>query len=90
MQFHFGELIAHAAKTRRLRAGSLVGSGTVSNRDPAAGCGCIAEQRAMEVLASGSASTGFMAFGDTVRMEMLGTDGQSVFGAIEQQVVAAG
>ena len=90
MQFHFGELIAHAAKTRRLRAGSLVGSGTVSNRDPTAGYGCIAEQRAMEVLASGAASTGFMAFGDTVRMEMLGADGQSVFGAIQQQVVATG
>ena len=89
MHFHFGQLIAHVAKTRRLRAGSIVGSGTVSNPDRACGYGCIAEQRAIEVIESGAAVTGFMRFGDTVRMEMQGTDGQSVFGAIEQQVTPA-
>ena len=86
MSLHFGQLIAHIAKTRRLRAGSIVGSGTVSQRDPAAGYGCIAEKRAREVIDSGSASTDYMAFGDRLRIELLGEDGQSVFGAIDQRV----
>ena len=90
MALHFGELIAHIARTRNLRAGSIVGSGTVSQRDAAAGFGCIAEQRAREIIEHGSASTGYMAFGDRLRIELTGDDGHSVFGAIDQQVVQAG
>jgi fumarylacetoacetate (FAA) hydrolase len=88
MTFHFGQLIAHAAKTRRLRAGSIVGSGTVSNQDRARGVGCIAEQRAIETIEGGAPQTAFMQFGDTVRIEMAGLDGASLFGAIAQRVVA--
>jgi len=88
MSFHFGRLIAHVAKTRRLRAGSIVGSGTVSNRDGSHGVSCIAELRAIETLQGGAPSTPFMQFGDTIRIEMLGRDGLSVFGAIDQRVVA--
>lgn len=88
MHFHFGQLIAHAAKTRRLRAGSIVGSGTVSNKDSSHGYSCVAEQRALETIESGAASTGYLQFGDSVRIEMLGADGSSVFGAIEQRVAA--
>jgi fumarylacetoacetate (FAA) hydrolase len=86
MALHFGQLIAHIARTRRLRAGSIVGSGTVSQRDAAAGYGCIAEKRAREILDSGSASTDYMAFGDRIRLEVQGLDGSSVFGAIDQRV----
>jgi fumarylacetoacetate (FAA) hydrolase len=86
MSFHFGQLIAHVAKTRRLRAGSIVGSGTVSNRDWSHGWSCIAEQRAIETIASGAPKTAFMQFGETIRIEMLGRDGQTVFGAIAQRV----
>jgi fumarylacetoacetate (FAA) hydrolase len=87
MTFHFGELMAHLAKTRRVRAGSIVGSGTVSNKDWACGYSCVAEKRAIETIQDGAPSTAFMQFGDTIRIEMLGADGQSVFGAIEQRVV---
>ena len=87
MTFHFGELMAHLAKTRRVRAGSIVGSGTVSNKDWACGYSCVAEKRAIETLQDGAPSTAFMQFGDTIRIEMLGADGLSVFGAIEQRVV---
>ena len=87
MTFHFGQLIAHLAKTRNVRAGSIVGSGTVSNQDWAKGWSCIAEQRAIETIEGGAPVTEFMRFGDTIRIEMLGRDGQSVFGAIEQQTV---
>ncbi len=86
MSLHFGQLIAHIARTRRLRAGSIVGSGTVSQHDAAAGYGCIAEKRAREIIDSGSASTGYMGFGDRLRIELLGEDGCSVFGAIDQRV----
>lgn len=86
MNFHFGQLIAHLAKTRRLRAGSIVGSGTVSNKDAANGYCCIAELRARETIAHGQAQTGFLQFGDRVRLDMVGRDGLSVFGAIEQTV----
>jgi fumarylacetoacetate (FAA) hydrolase len=86
MSFHFGQLIAHVARTRRLRAGSIVGSGTVSNRDWSHGWSCIAEQRAIETIESGAPKTAFMQFGDTIRIEMPGRDGQSVFGAIDQRV----
>ncbi|MFH7041399.1 fumarylacetoacetate hydrolase family protein [Paucibacter sp. JuS9] len=88
MSFHFGQLIAHVAKTRNLRAGSVIGSGTVSNKDWAKGYSCIAEKRAIEMIESGGeAKTEFMKFGDTVRIEMKGRDGQSIFGAIEQDVL---
>jgi fumarylacetoacetate (FAA) hydrolase len=90
MAFHFGQLIAHAARTRRLRAGSIVGSGTVSNRDRSRGYSCIAEKRCIETLEDGAPRTAYMQYGDRVTMEMKGRDGQSVFGAIEQKVVAAG
>ncbi len=89
MGFHFGQLIAHVAKTRRLRAGSIVGSGTVSNQDWSHGISCIAERRAIETIETGQPKTAFMQFGDTIRIEMLGRDGQSVFGAIDQRVVSA-
>jgi len=87
MSFHFGQLIAHVAKTRRLRAGSIVGSGTISNKDWSRGYSCIAEKRAIETIESGAPKTAFMNFGDTIRIEIKGTDGTSVFGAIEQKVV---
>jgi len=86
MTFHFGQLIAHVARTRRLRAGSIVGSGTVSNKDWAHGYSCVAEKRAIETIEHGEPRTAFMQYGDTIRIEMLGKDGHSVFGAIEQRV----
>jgi fumarylacetoacetate (FAA) hydrolase len=95
MTFHFGQLIAHICKTRNVRAGSIVGSGTVSNKgvtDAAGktewpkGYSCIAEKRAIETIQDGKPSTEFMRFGDTIRIEMKGKDGQSVFGVIEQKV----
>jgi len=86
MTFHFGQLIAHVARTRRLRAGSIVGSGTVSNKDWAHGYSCVAEKRAVETIEHGEPRTAFMQYGDTIRIEMLGKDGHSVFGAIEQRV----
>lgn len=87
MTFHFGQLIAQLCKTRVVRAGSLVGSGPVSNQDESRGYSCIAEKRARETLQDGQPGTAFMAFGDTLRIEMKGRDGASVFGAIEQEVV---
>lgn len=86
MTFHFGQLIAHIGRTRNVRAGSIVGSGTVSNKDWARGYACIAEKRAIETIESGAPKTEFMKFGDTIRIEMKGSDGQSIFGAIEQTV----
>jgi fumarylacetoacetate (FAA) hydrolase len=101
MTFDFGTLIAHLAKTRRIGAGSIIGSGTVSNRDPdgspgrpvaqgGRGYSCIAEQRMAEVLRGGDAVTPFLADGDVVRIEMRDAKGRSLFGAIEQQVVLQG
>ncbi len=87
MQFGFDQLIAHAARTRALRAGSIVGSGTVSNRDAARGFTCIAEIRMIETIERGAPETPFMKFGDRVRLEMHDTDGRSIFGAIDQTVV---
>ena len=87
MTFHFGQLIAHMGKTRNVRAGSVVGSGTVSNKDWSRGYSCIAEKRAIETIESGAPKTGFMQYGDTIRIELKGADGTSVFGAIEQRVV---
>jgi len=89
MTFHFGQLIAHLCKTRNVRAGSVIGSGTVSNKDWSHGYSCIAEKRAIETIEDGQPKTAFMKFGDTIRIEVKGRDGQSVFGAIEQKIVEA-
>lgn len=97
MTFHFGQLIAHMARTRNVRAGSIVGSGTVSNKgvekngrtEWPGGYSCIAEKRCIETIQDGAPVTEFMKFGDTIRIEMKGLDGRSMFGAIEQEVVAA-
>jgi len=87
MTFHFGQLIAHICKTRNVRAGSIVGSGTVSNKDWSHGYSCIAEKRAIETIEDGKPKTEFMKYGDTIRIEAKGKDGQSVFGAIDQKIV---
>ena len=100
MTFDFGTLIAHAAKTRSLSAGSIVGSGTVSNRSPDGGPGkpvgeggvgysCIAELRSVETIRHGAPKTPFLNFGDRVRIEMNDAQGRSIFGAIDQEVVRA-
>jgi fumarylacetoacetate (FAA) hydrolase len=100
MTFDFGTLIAHAARTRELSAGSVIGSGTVSNRDADGGPGrpvkdgglgysCIAEVRTVETILGGKAVTPFLKYGDVVRIEMLDDKGRSIFGAIEQTVGAA-
>jgi fumarylacetoacetate (FAA) hydrolase len=90
MVFDFPQLIAHAARTRNLRAGSIVGSGTVSNKDASRGYSCIAEKRALEMIADSKPSTEFMKYGDRVRIEMFDGAGRSIFGAIDQKVAAAG
>jgi fumarylacetoacetate (FAA) hydrolase len=95
MTFHFGQLIAHICKTRNVRAGSIVGSGTVSNKGVTGASGrtewpkgysCIAEKRAIETIQDGKPGTEFMKYGDSIRIEMRGRDGQSIFGAIDQKV----
>ena len=86
MQFSFAELIAHAAKTRPLAAGTIVGSGTVANQDESRGASCLAERRTLETIADGKPITPFLKFGDTVRIEMLDEQGISIFGAIEQTI----
>ncbi|MEO8741818.1 MAG: fumarylacetoacetate hydrolase family protein [Lysobacteraceae bacterium] len=90
MQFNFAQLVAHAAKSRPLSAGTVVGSGTVANQDTSLGASCFAEKRTVETLETGAPITPFMAFGDTVRIEMLDREGRSVFGAIEQTIRHAG
>ena len=87
MNFDFPTLIAHASRTRELEAGTIVGSGTVSNRDPAAGSACLAERRMIETIEDGAPKTPFLKFGDRIRIEMLGGEGRSIFGAIDQKVV---
>ena len=90
MNFHFGELIAHAARTRRLSAGTIVGSGTVSNADREAGSSCIAERRVLEMIDEGVPSTAFMQFGDRVRMHArFEVDEPGPFGVVDQRVVSA-
>jgi len=86
MQFGFPELISHAARTRTLSAGTLIGSGTVSNRDAGRGCSCLVEKRVLEIINNGQAETAYLQPGDEVRIEMLDRQGRSIFGAIEQQV----
>ena len=87
MAFNFPRLIQHAAKTRRLAAGTIIGSGTVSNSAPEGGSSSIGERRALEIVTTGTATTPFLRFGDRVRIEMLDAAGASIFGAIDQQVV---
>ncbi|MDQ1094694.1 fumarylacetoacetate (FAA) hydrolase [Xanthomonas sacchari] len=89
MQFDFAQLVAHAAKTRPLSAGAVVGSGTIANQDTTRGASCFAEQRTVETLRDGTPSTPYMSFGDVVRIEMLDRDGVSIFGAIEQRIEQA-
>ena len=86
MQFDFAQLVAHAAKTRPLAAGTIVGSGTIANQDVSRGASCFAEKRTVEALRDGQPSTPFMKFGDRVRIEMLDREGRSLFGAIEQRI----
>ncbi len=86
MQFDFAQLVAHAAKTRPLSAGTIVGSGTIANQDTSKGASCFAEKRTVEALEHGKPLTPFLSFGDTVRIEMLDAHGESIFGAIEQRI----
>jgi len=90
MTFDFAQLIAHVTRTRRLGAGAVIGSGTVSNYDRSRGSSCLAETRALEQIAQGKAVTPFLRFGDRVRIEMFDAAGRSLFGAIDQRVVQAG
>lgn len=87
MTFDFGQLIAHAAKTRPLCAGTIIGSGTVSNLDRSNGSCCLAEVRMLEIITNGSSSTDFMQFGDRIQIDMHDNNGHSIFGQINQQVV---
>lgn len=87
LNFTLPQLVAHAARTRPLGAGTIIGSGTVSNRDRTTGISCLAEQRMIETIEFGEARTPFLKFGDIVRIEMLDTTGKSIFGAIEQKMV---
>lgn len=89
MQFDFPALIAHAARTRPLSAGAIIGSGTVSNRDRAAGISCLAEIRMIEKIETGTSTTPFLRFGDVIRIEAKDESGRSIFGAIEQKVIPA-
>ena len=86
MQFNFAQLVAHAAKTRPLAAGTIVGSGTIANEDTGRGASCLAEKRMLEIISEGKPSTPFMSFGDTISIEMFDANGASVFGRIEQVI----
>jgi fumarylacetoacetate (FAA) hydrolase len=89
MTFDFARLIEHITKTRNARAGTIVGSGTISNYDRSLGSACIAERRSLEQIEHGKPTTPFLKFGDRVRIEMLDAQGRSIFGAIDQRVVKA-
>ena len=86
MQFDFAQLVAHAAKTRPLTAGTIVGSGTIANEDTGKGASCLAEQRTVETLRDGKPSTPFLKYGDTIRIEITDHADASIFGAIEQRI----
>jgi fumarylacetoacetate (FAA) hydrolase len=86
MQFSFAQLVAHAAKTRPLTAGTIVGSGTIANQDTSKGASCLAEQRVVETLCDGQPSTPFLKFGDHLRIDITDASGDSIFGSIEQQI----
>lgn len=87
MHFHFGQLVAHAAMTRDLAGGSLIGSGTVSNEDATKGSSCLVEKRTIEQIETGTAKTPYMKVGDTIKIEMKSAQGQNLFGTIFQKVV---
>ena len=89
MFFGFGDLIEHVCKTRSFTAGTILGSGTVSNENPQAGVSCLSEQRMREIIATGEAKTQYLQAGDRVRISMQGLDGRDLFGAIDQRVVAS-
>ncbi len=89
MYFHFGQLIAHAAKTRDLAAGTIIGSGTVSNEKEGVGSSCLAEKRMIEQITTGTMTTPFMKIGDTIEINMFDSNNQSIFGRIKQKVTAA-
>jgi len=88
MQFSFAQLVAHAAKTRPLTAGTIVGSGTIANEDTGKGASCLAEQRTVETLRDGQPSTPFLKYGDVIRIDVTDGDGASIFGAIEQRIAS--
>ena len=87
MQFNFAQLVAHAAKTRPLAAGTIIGSGTIANENTELGASCLAEKRMLEIIADGKPSTSFMRFGDQIRIEMLDASENNIFGTIEQTIV---
>ena len=87
MRFDFPALISHAARTRRLSAGTLIGSGTVSNADTERGCSCLIEKRVLEIIAAGQPATPFLNAGDRVHIQMLDGNGRSIFGDIDQVVL---
>ena len=87
MHFGFDQLVAHAALSRNLSAGTIIGSGTVSNADRRVGSACISERRAIEMIESGKPNTEFMKFGDSIRMQSCLPDGSQLFGAIEQKIL---
>lgn len=89
MHFHFGELIAHAARTRNLIAGTIIGSGTISNEDASVGSSCLVEKRMIETINLGSPVTPFMSVGETIHIQMNNANGESLFGEIRQKVVKA-
>jgi fumarylacetoacetate (FAA) hydrolase len=89
MHFSFYELVEHITKARSFTAGTILGSGTVSNEDPARGVSCLVERRMREMIDTGAATTPYLRPGDRVRIEMLDAAGRNVFGSIEQEVVAA-
>ncbi|UPG95317.1 fumarylacetoacetate hydrolase family protein [Luteibacter aegosomatissinici] len=89
MQFNFAQLVAHAAKTRPLTAGTIVGSGTIANEDTSKGASCLAEQRTVETLRDGKPATPFLKFGDSVRIDVTDKAGKSIFGSIEQMIQKA-
>jgi fumarylacetoacetate (FAA) hydrolase len=89
MTFGFDRLIEHVTKTRKLGAGAIVGSGTVSNYDRSLGSSCLAERRTLEQLEHGAPRTPFLKFGDRVRIEMLDPEGRSLFGALDNRIVRA-
>lgn len=86
MHFHFGQLISHAARTRDLSAGTIIGSGTVSNEDPTRGGSCLAEKRMLEQINTGKITTPFMSVGDTIKIEMFNSNGNNLFGTIKQKI----
>lgn len=87
MQFSFPQLIHHAAKSRHLGAGTIIGSGTISNEDPERGCCCLVEKRVMEIINNGEAQTEFLKHGDEILIEMFAQNGESLFGSINQKVI---